>query len=119
VGKMVQTTFSVQRIESTELEDIVRIKLTSQDGKIALSFEILKRLFTFEENMEFEIYIDKTPPKNVDEAHVLMQGDIFKVQKKEDVIQVFGSLGGLQLRLMHPKDKNLFQAMDPLILAIF
>ena len=62
---MVQTIFSVQRIEPTELEDV------------------------------------------------------FKVQKKQDVVQVFGSLGGLQLRLIHPKSKELFQATDPLILAIF
>ncbi len=48
-----------------------------------------------------------------------MQGDVFKVQKKQDVVQVFGSLGGLQLRLIHPKNKELFQATDPLILAIF
>ncbi|MFX1518684.1 MAG: DNA-directed RNA polymerase subunit G [Promethearchaeota archaeon] len=116
---MVQTIFSVQRIESTELDDIVRIRLTSQDGKMELSFEILKQLFDFEEHSELEIYIDTESPKNVDDVNILMQGDVFKVQKKGDVIQVFGSLGGLQLRFMHPKDEEFFQAMDSLVLAIF
>jgi len=119
VEKMVQTIFRVQRIEPTELDDIVRIRLASQDGKMELSVEVLKHLFTFEENTELDIYIDKIPPKKADDANVLMQGAIFKVQKKQDVVQVFGSLGGLQLRLIHPKDKKFFQAMDPLILAIF
>jgi hypothetical protein len=116
---MVQTIFSVQRIEPTELDDIIKIKLTSQDGKMELSFEILKQLFDFEENSELDIYIGTIPPKNVDDANVHMQGDIFKVQKKGAVIQVFGSLGGLQLRLTHPKTEELFQAMDSLVLTIF
>ncbi len=116
---MVQTIFSVQRIEPTELDDIAKIRLISQDGKMELSVEIIKQLLTFEENAELDIYIDKIPPKKAAAANLLMQGDIFKVQKKTDVVQVFGSLGGLQLRLTHPKDEELFQAMDPLIFAIF
>ncbi|WP_287585191.1 DNA-directed RNA polymerase subunit G [Candidatus Borrarchaeum sp.] len=116
---MVQTIFSVQRIEPTDLEDIFKIRLTSQDGKMELSFEIIENLFDFKENTELDIYIDKIPPKKADAANILMQGDVFKVQKKQDVVQVFGSLGGLQLRLIHPKSKELFQATDPLILAIF
>ena len=50
---MVQTNFSVQRIDPTELENVFRIKLTSQDGKIELTFEIIENLFSFEENAEF------------------------------------------------------------------
>ena len=116
---MVQINFIVQRIEPTELEGVFRIRLTSQDGKMELTFEIIENLFDFEENTEVEIYIDKISPKKADAANLLMQGDVFKVQKKQDVVQVFGSLGGLQLRLIHPKNKELFQATDPLILAIF
>ncbi len=116
---MVQTIFSVQRIEPTDLEDVFKIRLTSQDGKMELSFEIIENLFDFKENTELDIYIDKISPKKADAANILMQGDVFKVQKKQDVVQVFGSLGGLQLRLIHPKSKELFQATDPLILAIF
>jgi len=116
---MVRTTFIVQRIDPTENDDIARIRLISQDGQMELSFEILKHLFNFEEITKLDIYIDKIPPENVNDATILMQGDIFKVQKKEDVIQVFGSLGGLQLRFMHPKADKFFQAMDPLIIAFF
>jgi hypothetical protein len=116
---MVQTNFSVQRIEPTELEDVFRIRLISHDGKMELTFEIIENLFSFEENTELDIYIDTKSPKKADAANLLMQGDVFKVQKKQDVVQVFGSLGGLQLRLIHPKDQELFQATDPLILAIF
>ena len=80
---MVQTIFSVQRIESTDLEDVSRIRLTSQDGKMELSFEIIDDLFGFEENTELDIYIDKISPKKADAANLLMQGDVFKVQKKQ------------------------------------
>ncbi len=109
---------SVTKIEETNVTNVLKIFFDFESESTKMSLELAKQINPFKESEPVKIIFD-TEPHRENEPKLILNGFLYSSSKKEDIYQVFISIGGLQLKIDSSNAFEELKTKKDLVLTLY